>query len=394
MSAVKQLVRGEATMTIQTQFVPRNYDLFVGLDVDKKSIAVSFTDHEQLKQALRLPYSAAVLLSYVRKHFAGQRVAFAYEAGPTGFGLHDALMAEGHPCLVVAPAMVPTARGQRVKTNRLDAKKLSENLRGGQLRSIHVPSFTYRDLRHLVQLRDTQVKQLTATKCRIKALLLYEGMTFPGSGRWSAAVLRELAALPCSEAVHFKLEHLIGTLHFHFNSAAVAQKQIRRHCQSDPELRRSIALLKSIPGIGWIVAAHLVARLGDWREIENVRSIAGFLGLVSSEHSTGDKQNRGPITRAGDSRLRNKLIQSAWVTIRKDPELREFYRRIHERHPKQVAGRKAIVAVARKLTTRIYAVLKEQRPFVVRADCSTAPLTAEETAGSRERLDGQQSEQY
>jgi transposase len=290
--------------------------------------------------------------------------------------------------------MVPTARGQRVKTNRLDAKKLSENLRGGQLHSIHVPSFTYRDLRHLVQLRDTQVKQLTATKCRIKALLLYEGLTFPGSGRWSAAVLRELGALPCSEAVHFKLEHLIGTLHFHFNSAAVAQKQIRRHCQSDPELRQSIALLKSIPGIGWIVAAHLVARLGDWREIENVRSIAGFLGLVSSEHSTGDKQNRGSITRAGDSRLRNKLIQSAWVTIRKDPELREFYRRIYERHPKQVAGRKAIVAVARKLTTRIYAVLKEQRPFVVRADCSTAPLTAEETAGSRERLDGQQSEQY
>src|SRR5450432_556136 len=227
MSAVKQLVRGEATMTNQTQFVPRNYDLFVGLDVDKKSIAVSFTDHEQLKQALRLPYSAAVLLGYVRKHFAGQRVAFAYEAGPTGFGLHDALVAEGHPCLVVAPAMVPTARGQRVKTNRLDAKKLSENLRGGQLQSIHVPSFTYRDLRHLVQLRDTQVKQLTATKCRIKALLLYEGMTFPGSGRWSAAVLRELAALPCSEAVHFKLEHLIGTLHFHFNSAAVMQKQIR-----------------------------------------------------------------------------------------------------------------------------------------------------------------------
>lgn len=380
-------------MTIQTQFIPRNYDLFAGLDVDKKSMAVSFTDHEQLKQALRLPYSAAVLLNYVSKHFPGQRVAFAYEAGPTGFGLHDALVAEGHPCLVVAPAMVPTARGQRVKTNRLDARKLSENLRGGQLRSIHVPTFTYRDLRHLVQLRDTQVKQLTATKCRIKALLLYEGMTFPGSGRWSAAVLRELAALPCSAAVHFKLEHLIGTLHFHFNSAAVVQKQIRRHCQSDPELRQSIALLQSLPGIGWIVAAHLVARLGDWREIDNVRSIAGFLGLVSSEHSTGDKQNRGSITRAGDSRLRNKLIQSAWVTIRKDAELREFYRRIYERHPKQVAGRKAIVAVARKLTTRIYAVLKEQRPFVLRADCSTAPLTAEETAGSRERLDGQQSEQ-
>ena len=381
-------------MAVQAQkFIARNYDVFGGLDVDKKSMAVSFTDHQQLKQALRLPYSAAQLLSYVRKHFAEQRVAFVYEAGPTGFSLHDELVANGYACLVVAPAMVPTAPGQRVKTNRLDARKLSENLRGGQLRSIHVPSSSYSELRHLVQLRDPQVSEIRASKCRIKALLLYEGMTFPGSGRWSAQVLRELAALPCSPAVHFKLEHLIGTLQFHFNSAATVQKEIRRHCQNDPELRQSITLLKSIPGIGWIVAAHLVARLGDWREIDNVRSIAGFLGLVSSEHSTGEKENRGSITRAGDSRLRNKLIQSAWVTIRKDPELRQFYRRIYQRHPKQVAARKAIVAVARKLTTRIYAVLKEQRPFVMRPDSSTAPLTAEETGGPRDRLDGQQSEQ-
>src|SRR4030095_4221706 len=384
----------KTTMSIQARFVPRQYDIFAGLDVDKKSMAVIFTDHDQLKQALRLPYSAQALLSYVNNHFPGQRLAFVYEAGPTGFGLHDALVAAGHPCQVVAPSMVPTAPGQRVKTNRLDARKLSENLRGGQLRSIHVPSCNYRELRHLVHLRDTHVGELKATKCRIKALLIYEGMVFPGNGQWSAGVLRELHALPCSPAVHFELDHLIGTLHFHFNAAATVQQEIRRYCQKDPELRQSIDLLRSIPGIGWIVAAHLVARLGDWREIDNVRSIAGFLGLVSSEHSTGDQENRGPITRAGDSRLRNKLIQSAWVTIRKDPELRQFYRRIYARHPKKVAARKDIVAVARKLTTRIYAVLKAQRPFVVRPDISTAPLTAEETAGPRERLDGQQRETF
>src|SRR5882762_9115091 len=150
MAAVEQPVRGETTMTMQTQFVPRHYDVFAGLDVDKKSLAVIFTDHRQLMQSLRLPYSAAQLLRYVRKHFAEQRVAFVYEAGPTGFGLHDELVAGGYPCLVVAPSMVPTAPGQRVKTNRLDDRKLSENLRGGQLRSIHVPASSYRELRHLV----------------------------------------------------------------------------------------------------------------------------------------------------------------------------------------------------------------------------------------------------
>jgi transposase len=388
---------GATTMTFQSSicsFTPQHYQVFSGLDVDKGSIAVTFSDQNRLINSLRLPYSSEQLLNYVRKHFPQQRVAFVYEAGPTGFGLYDDLTAEGYPCLVVAPSMVPTAPGKRVKTNRLDSKKLSEGLRGGQLRSIHVPARPYRELRHLVQLRDTHVRQLSATKCRIKSLLLYEGIPYPDpKGGWSATVIGELRALPCTEAVHFKLEHLIGTLYFHFNSAAVVQKQIRRFCQNDPELRQSVALLKSIPGIGWIVAAHLVARLGDWREIDNVRSIAGFLGLVSSEHSTGDKQNRGSITRTGDSRLRNKLIQSAWTTIKKDPELRAFYRSVYQRQAKKLAARKAIVAVARKLTTRIYAVLTQQRPFVLRPDSAIAPLTVEETAALKERLDTAQNEQ-
>jgi len=384
-------------MTLQLReggFLPYRYEIFAGLDVDKNSMSVTFADHRRLLNSLRMPYSSEHLLNYVRKNFPERRIAFAYEAGPTGFGLYDDLVGSGYPCLVVAPAMVPTAPGQRVKTNRLDSKKLSESLRGGQLQSIHVPSVTYRELRHLVQLRDTHARQLTATKCRIKSLLLYQGIAFPSeNGKWSQQVLRNLAALPCSEVVRFKLDQLIEALRFHYNSAALAQKQIRRFCQNDPEIRQSITLLCSIPGIGSIVASHLVARLGDWREISNVRQIAAFLGLVSSEHSTGDKENRGPITRAGDSRLRNKLIQSAWTTIRKDPELRAFYRRVYQRHPKKVAARKAIVAVARKLTTRIYAVLKQQRPFVFRPDSSASPLTAEETAGSRERLDAAQNDQ-
>lgn len=290
--------------------------------------------------------------------------------------------------------MVPSAPRKRVKTNRLDSKKLSEGLRGGQLRGIHVPPQIYRELRHLVQLRDTQVAQLKATKCRIKSLLLYEGISFPAANeKWSARVLRELATIPCNASVRFKLDRLIDTLQFHFLTAAKVQKEIRRFCNQEPGLKESIAFLSSLPGVGIITATHAVARLGDWRQIDNVRQIAGFLGLVSAEHSTGEKENRGPITRIGDQRLRNKLIQCAWTAIRKDPELRAFYRQIYQRQPKQVAARKAIVAVARKLTTRMYAVLKQQRPYVIRAASSIAPLTAEETAGLRERLDAAQNDE-
>src|SRR6266852_1268204 len=106
----------QAQVSVQTNtFRPRDYDVFAGLDVDHHSIAATFTDHGRLLQSLRRSYSAAELLHYVRKHFPQQRLAFVYEAGPTGFGLYDELVAVGHPCLVVEPSMVRSAPGQRVK---------------------------------------------------------------------------------------------------------------------------------------------------------------------------------------------------------------------------------------------------------------------------------------
>ena len=77
--------------------IPRDYDIFAGLDVDKKSMAITFSDHTQLLKSVRLPYNSEYLLNYVRKFFPEQRIAFAYEAGPTGFGLYDDLISEGHP---------------------------------------------------------------------------------------------------------------------------------------------------------------------------------------------------------------------------------------------------------------------------------------------------------
>jgi transposase len=223
-------------MKIQSGFIPFEHEVFAGLDVDKKSMSVVFTDHQGTIRALRMANSVTPLLNYVGKHFPERRVAFAYEAGPTGFGLHDELVQRAYTCVVAAPSKVPRAPGERVKTNRLDGRKLAENLRGGQLRGIHVPTRAYRDLRHLVQLRDTHVRQLTSSKLRIKSLLLYEGIPFPDpQEKWTARAMRELQTLPCSETVRFKLDDLLQTLHFHFQAAARATKQIRQYCVSDSE---------------------------------------------------------------------------------------------------------------------------------------------------------------
>lgn len=381
---------------LNRSFLPRDYTIFGGLDVDKTSISATFLSHEGKIKSLRMPHDARHLLNYVHNHFPDEKVAFTYEAGPTGYGLYDSLSAQGHPCLVVAPSMVPTAPGHHVKTNRLDSVKLAENLRGGQLRSIHVPSSPYRQLRHLTQLRDTLVRQVVAAKCRIKALLLMEGLPFPetasGDG-WTVAGLKQLKKISANESVRFKLNSLISSLEFSRKNVLETTKEIRHFCRQDSEVQRCLLFLTSIPGIGTITGSQLLARIGDWRLLSNVRELAAFLGLAPSENSTGNDTNRGPITRAGDSRLRGKMIQCAWAAIRKDPELREFYRRVYERHPKDRAAKKAIVAVARKMTTRIYAVLCEQRNYVIRHTISSRPLIQEETVCPRERLDHSQNQE-
>ena len=367
----------------ETTFIPQEYDVFAGLDVSKKSIAATFTSQQGFIRSLQMPHSVEYLLNHVRKHFANQKIAFVYEAGPTGYGLYDGLAAHGYSCMIAAPSMIPRAPEHRVKTNRLDSRGLSESLRGGQLKSIHVPSPVYRELRHLTQLRDTMVRQAAAHKQRIKALLLLEGIDFPpaaAGSQWTLRVKAQLRKLKCSRTVRFKLDQLLDTLEFSEKQVVNSTKEIRRFCKEDAELSQSIAYLMSIPGIGSIVASQLLARMGDWREIDNVRQLGSFLGLVPTENSTGDRVDRGSITRLGDGRLRSKLIQAAWSAIRQDTELREFYRSVCRRNPRGKGARIAIVAVARKLSTRIYAVLKNQRPYIVREQVHSAPLTQEETS--------------
>jgi len=372
-------------------FIPRDYDVFAGLDVDKKSISVTFTDHQGFLKSLNMPYKVEHLVNYVRKHYPEKKVSFAYEAGPTGYGVYDGVGAQAYPCLIASPSMIPKAPGQRVKTNRLDSRGISENLRGGQLKGIHVPTPLYRELRHLTQLRDTLVSEMVRMKQRIKSLLLMEGLEFPpapAGSQWSFLVKKKLRELPCSTTVRFKLDRLLDSLEFDEKQVLKSTREIRRFCQTDPELSQCIEYLRTLPGIGWIVASQLLARVGDWRQIKNIRQLPAFLGLVPTENSTGERTERGSITHTGDGRLRSKLIQASWSAIRQDGELREFFRIVAKKHPRHLGARVAIVAVAHKLSVRASVVLMKQRPYEVRQKVQSAPLTQEETVpqGTTRRL--------
>jgi transposase len=364
-------------------FIPRDYEIFAGLDVDKRSSAVTFTDHAQVLRSISMPNKADHWVNYVRNHFPNKKVAFAYEAGPTGYGLYDGLAAQAYRCVIASPAMMPPAPGQRVKTNRLDSRKLAESLRGGQLKPIHVPAGPYRELRHLPQLREALVSELVGMKQRIKSLLVVEGLEFPAApagSQWSGRVKQHLRQLPCAPPVRCNLAQLLDRVEFTEKQVVATTRELRRFCRTDPALARCLTYLMSIRGIGGIVGTQLLARIGDWRELTKVRQLAGFLGVVPTEHATGERTVRGAITHSGDPRLRSHLIQAAWSAIRQDGELREFYRAVCHTHPRHVAARVAIVAVARKLSARIAVVLMQQRPYEIRKKVRSAPLTPEETA--------------
>src|SRR5262249_22290207 len=145
------------------------------------------------------------------------------------------------------------------------------------------------------------------------------------------------------------------------------RKQILRLCKSDADLAASLHYLGSLPGVGWVIGTSLLARIGDWRGLRDVDELAAFCGLIPTEHSTGERVQRGSISGCGDQALRAMLIEGAWSAIRKDAQLAAFFARVKARHPKDRGARIAIVAVARKLTARIYAVLTERREYVLRA---------------------------
>jgi transposase len=298
----------------------------------------------------------------VEKKFAGQKVLFAYEAGPTGYGLYDFLTGKKADCVVAVPSMIPRAPGERVKTNRLDSERLGHQLKSGELKFVQVPEKLYRDLKHLVRLRFRYGKGVVASKNRLKGIFLFEGLVFP-EGKWSRRVIDELKQTVYRRAVEFKIRELLKDFEYYRNEELTVRAEIRRFCRTDPELRKDIGYLMSLPGVGWIVSSYVLAAIGGRKHLKNTASTCHFFGLGPREHSTGENIRRGSITACGDPVGRKMIIQASWVAIRKDGGLHDYFWKIFGRNPNQIAKQKAIVAVARKLVCRMHAVLRDQRLY-------------------------------
>jgi transposase len=352
-----------------TYFLPKDYDTFIGIDVDKNSFSFTVKDHSTMKRSKKVPANTEHFYNYIQKTYPDKKVICAYEAGPTGFHLYDYLTQKGIPCLVVSPLSIPKASNERVKNNRIDSDKIAQHLRAGELKSVRVPQGPYRELRYLVKTRETYANNRKAAKQRIKALLLSANLyrlLKDTETNWSNCYITELRNIQCSDAVRNRLNMLLMDLEYARKQTLSIHRLLKTFCKDHKEINKYMQYLQSISGVGFITAITLLGKIGNPKHLKNVRELSAFVGLVPTEFSTGDTISKGSITRLGNKTLRFLLIEAAWVAIRHNTNLDQFYHRVKKRHHPRIAAKKAVTAVARKLTQIIYCVLTQERMYIHR----------------------------
>jgi transposase len=250
-------------------------------------------------------------------------VRATYEAGPTGFVLARKLQALGVECVVCAPGLIPRGVSDRVKTDRRDAERLVRLLAAGELHAVAIPSVEEEALRDLVRAREDLRGDLMRARHRLAKLLLRHEVRFEGpQANWTQAHLGWLAGVRLAQpASQRALEDYRG---------AVAALMIRRQ-QLEAEIARALPTspwaltarrLMCLRGIDTLTAAGLCAEIGDFGRFRHPAQVMSYLGVVPSEHSSGERRRRGPITKSGSRHARRLLVEAAW----------------HYRRPPRVAG--------------------------------------------------------
>jgi transposase len=237
----------------------------------------------------------------------------------------------------------------------------------GKLKPIRVPEGNYRELRNLVKIRENYALDRKVAKQRIKAFLLYANL-YPAlkdpDSRWSGNYINELKSIACSFAERERLNMLIEDLEYARKKLLSIHRTLKSFCKEHNEINQYIYYLMSIPGVGFTVAVTLLGKIGNPENLSNPRELAAFAGLTPIEKSTGDSITKGSITHLGDKTLRFMLVEAAWVAIRKDTQLGQFYHRIRNKNHPSSASKIAVTAVARKLTQILYRVLKDKRQYI------------------------------
>ncbi len=350
----------------------------VGLDVHARSIRLAAIRGDQLLEERTLAYDEEAVERLLRRWPV---VRCCYEAGPTGFGLQRHLVERGIDCQVVAPGLVPRRPGERVKTDSRDARKLARLLAGGLLQPIHVPSPALEAARDLVRAREDARLDRMRDRQRLSKFCLRHGRALPTSS-WTVVRRKWLDEqrfeFPAQQQTFDTYVHAVDLVDARIEQL---ERAIRETAEQEP-WRALVARLRCLRGIDTLTALALVAEIGDFNRFNTAEEFMAFVGLVPSEHSSGEKRRQGSITKVGNGHVRRLLVESAWHARRRPKVGYELARRqrgqdaavierawrcqqrLYQRW-QRMAGRgkphqKIVVACARELAAFVWAIATEQ----------------------------------
>jgi transposase len=289
---------------------------FVGLDVHAETIAVAVAEvGAEVRSVGVIPNRAESVRRLVGKLGKPEQLRVCYEAGPTGYVLYWQLSELGVHCEVVAPTLVPVKAGDRVKTDRRDAEKLARCYRAGDLTAVWVPDAAHEALRDLVRARLAAKRDQLRARHRLGKFLLRQGRRAPeGTSSWTGRYLAWV------RQQHFEHAAQQATLLDYLHEVEHAAERIVRlergidaAVESMPEnLRTVIAGLQCLRGVAKVSAVTLVSELGQLSRFGHARQLMGYAGMVSREHSSGERVRRGSISKAGNAHLRRIVTEAAW----------------------------------------------------------------------------------
>jgi transposase len=317
----------------------------------------------------------------------GAELRFAYEAGPCGYQVYRHLTVQGYSCLVAAPALIPRRPGDRLKNDRRDALTLARLLRAGELTPVKVPDLEDEAMRDLTRAREDAKSVERRAKQRTAAFLLRHGRRYPGKTTWGRGYWRWLRQQVMEQpAQQIVLQEYLDAVGEATTRVERLTGQLRELL---PQWRRApfVAAYQALRGVSLIVAATVVAEVGDLSRFHNPKELMAYLGLVPSEHSSGASVRRGRITKTGNGHARRVLVEAAWAYRLRaritrpllkrqeglSPAIKEIswkaQLRLCARYRRLLARGKAkqtiVTAIARELTAFLWAIGQAVEPVTV-----------------------------
>jgi transposase len=287
---------------------------YVGIDAHKKDLFVAMlVDHGKTPVTWQLANEPNAVRRMVRKleREAPGPVHVFYEAGPCGYALQRQLTTARVTCDVVAPALIPRKPGERVKTNRRDARKLVELGRAGLLTTVRPPTPEEEAVRDLCRARDDAREDLQRCRHRLGKLLLRRGLHYPGRN-WTRGHRQWIESLEWTQAAERAVvdDYLLAIDHTEARLREL-DARLAEIAEREP-YRTPVGWLRCFRGIDTLSAILILAELHDFRRFASPRALMAYLGLVPGEDSSGEKHRRGRITRTGNALVRRVLVETAW----------------------------------------------------------------------------------